>query len=108
MESEYRSQFPTMDVHVERFDADVQKSIGVGEIANLAKDFNGCGSVGNNDMHVTQCFKCADDLSQREKSSSRAVSLFKACMISTTVTCNLCASISAICERSLLYASRMD
>jgi hypothetical protein len=52
---EYACQFPTADVHVERFGVD-------DEFAELTVDFDGRGAVRNDDMYFAKFFKGADDL----------------------------------------------
>lgn len=95
-EGKYRCQFPTADVHIERFGTDVEEAIGIGEFSELTKDFDGRGSVRDDDMYIARASNVRMIPSQREKSSSRASSPSNARMISTSETRNLWASIRVV------------
>ena len=59
-EGKHRIQLPTANVHIQRFGADIEETVGIGEFAKLSENFDGCRSVRDNDMHIAQRFKRTD------------------------------------------------
>ena len=60
-EGEDGFQFPAADVHIERLATDIEEALCVVEAAKLTEGFNGRGAVRNDDGHIAEFFKRADE-----------------------------------------------
>ena len=60
-EGKHRSQLPASDVHIQRFGANVQEAVRIGELAELTIHFDGRCPIRLDDMHVAKFFERAND-----------------------------------------------